>query len=320
MARLQEADNSVLEFAMTAFANGYAIHGELPMLERSKTAYKASQGLLEAEQDNGAAALSLIASVGANEGLYAKIYKRRDRLWMKYDMAVKRWAKKLSLRIDAADLETEVAKTLQAAPNKNSRQREEVKTVVSAYLANLLTKHPELSAEIFRITAEASAESKAEGQAAAAALLAHALNQKVPDLAQTTKGNLSQLKRSRSYGSNADKDTRTMMDGLAGDVAIAAASNEGDNSNTGEDYAAIIGAGLGASFYADYNNHAYWALALLALLSSESPSGKVNFVTVGDGKVCALCLEAEDGNPYLPSEVPQIPQHVSCRCWYTPAD
>ena len=320
MARVDKADNPVLEFARTAFANGYSIHGELPLLGRSKTAYKASQRLLEASKDDGAAALSLIAAAGANEGLYAKIYKRRDRLWMKYDMAVKRWERKLSLKIDHADLETEVAKALQAAPDKNSRQREEVKTVVSAYLANLLIKHPELSAEIFRISAEASAESKAEGAAAAAALLAHSRNQKVPDLAKEAKANLNQQKKLRSYGSNASKDSKTMLNGLAGDVAIAAAPNEGNNQNTGSNYAAIIGAGVGSSFYADYINHAYWALALLALLSSESPSGKVNFVTVGDGKVCKQCLEAEDGNPYAPSAVPDIPQHVSCRCWYTPAD
>ena len=309
------SDQATLDFARQAFAIGYAIHGESELLERSKIAYRASAALLA--EHGGLDTLRFVEATGATEGLYAAIYKRRDRLWMKYDIAVKRWSKKLSLYVDQSDLETEVRKAIQSAPTDTLKRRAEVKDVIAAYLGALVAKYPALAQEIHDTAAAAEAESKAEGQAASAALLANARGEKVPDLAQAAKQNLAALKAQRTYGSHAKQDALTMLAGLAGDAALQAASDQTNSDSV--DYASVVGAGVGSSFYADFVNHSYWALAILALLASESPTGLVNFTTVGDGRVCPVCLDAEADNPYTPSAVPQIPLHASCRCWYTPA-
>ena len=314
----QGPDKAAVEFARRAFANGYAIAGEPHLLGRSLVAYKACASLLA--EHNSLDALRFIEATGTQEGLYAAIYKRRDRLWMKYDIAVKRWSKKLSLLIDPVDLEVEIRKAIQSAPTDTLKRRAEVKDVIAAYLTALVARHPDLANEIHTAAAEAQAEAKAEGQAAGAALLAHARGEKLPDFNQAVRSNLRVLKSQRNYGQHAKQDSLTMLAGLAGDAALKAASDGGDNQDQSGDYlAGVVGAGVGSSFYADFINHSYWALAALALFASESPAGLVNFVTVGDGKVCPICLDAEAGNPYTISAVPQIPLHASCRCWYTPA-
>ena len=205
-----------------------------------------------------------------------------------------------------------------------------MKDVVAAYLSSLLAKHPDLSAEIHKIASEFDAEATAEGQAAGAALMAHSRGEKIPDPQKAAAAALAELKTAKRYNKNDDKhsgvrpnanrDVLTMLAGLAGDVALGAASNGGENNDTGDTAAAVVGAGIGSSFYADYIIHAYWALAVLALIRQANPNGLVNFINVGDDRVCPLCVANEDGNPWKISEVPPIPYHSSCRCWYTPAD
>jgi hypothetical protein len=36
-----------------------------------------------------------------------------------------------------------------------------------------------------------------------------------------------------------------------------------------------------------------------------------------DSSPCARCQENADGSPYLPYEVPAMPEHPHCRCWYS---
>ncbi len=45
-----------------------------------------------------------------------------------------------------------------------------------------------------------------------------------------------------------------------------------------------------------------------------------DFITAGDGRVCATCGQAEDDSPYLLEECPQPGLHGRCRCAVAPSD
>lgn len=47
--------------------------------------------------------------------------------------------------------------------------------------------------------------------------------------------------------------------------------------------------------------------------------GQVNWVTVGDGAVCARCEAREQASPYPVAAAPTLPAHPNCRCSYEPA-
>jgi 2'-5' RNA ligase len=46
---------------------------------------------------------------------------------------------------------------------------------------------------------------------------------------------------------------------------------------------------------------------------------KLDFVTVGDDWVCAVCDACEAANPHDADRFPPCPAHVGCRCWPAPA-
>jgi len=46
----------------------------------------------------------------------------------------------------------------------------------------------------------------------------------------------------------------------------------------------------------------------------------LNWVTAGDGRVCAECEGLSDDGPYPPDQFPPCPDHVGCRCTPEPAD
>lgn len=45
----------------------------------------------------------------------------------------------------------------------------------------------------------------------------------------------------------------------------------------------------------------------------------VDWVTAGDGLVCATCSDNEDNSPYSPFAAPSLPAHPRCRCDLAPA-
>ena len=322
MADNQEAHYSPVGFARTAFVNGYALYDEPPLMDRAKTACTIGASILAETMDPEV--LRFIESTGEVEGLYAQVYKRRDRMWMKYDRAIKRWAKMLSLSTDQELLGDTVQRHINAGTTTKER-REAVRSGVLVFLIQSLRDLEDLAGNAHDLLAQAEAEAKAEGSAAAGAMLAQVNKHKVPDIGANAAKSLKELHASRDYGKNAAAALKSVLGGIAGDVAIASVAAEANGASQEDQNAAAfaaVGAGVGASFYTDSYIHAAFAAAMLALFSSaeESPTGMVNFTTVGDERVCPECLAAEDNNPYLPADAPPIPLHGECRCWYTPAE
>ena len=259
----------------------------------------------------------------ALERLYANLYQRRDRLWMKYDRRIRAWCVRLvsDVAIDALvhDIMTHHELAVSEATAAD-RQRDQTKKMVLAALLQALNLYADLASSARSMVAAASAEGMAVGQTAAAALLAYVAGHKIPNMDTLQKETLAQLQNATDYWDNTDQVISDMLNGLAGDIAksmsvmIAAGATEDDLTKY---ITSVLGVGAGAAFYLDSHIHALFALALLA--AYKQAGSLVDFVTVGDERVCPACEAAEAGNPWKPSDVPPIPYHGACRCWYAPA-
>ena len=305
-------------FATQAFLNGYSVLGDVPLPQRARTAHGASQAALVANPD--APDLSFIESVGVQEGAYAKIYYARDRLGMKYDKKIRRWTKRLSMDVDGAQVVINSKAIL--GIKESTSPNDALKASVLAMLVGLLTTYSDLVKEGSALAAAAKAEGTALGTAAAALLMAVQAKSKIPDLATLQSQSLATLKAEASYWSGVDKVMHDMLAGLAGDVAQIL--TPAIASGTPEDQIATqvqstVGLGDGAAFYLDAHIHAAFALAILSLYQSQRPGKGIDFLSCGDNRVCSECLDAEDGSPYKPSDVPLPPLHGNCRCWISPA-
>ena len=259
----------------------------------------------------------------ALERLYAKLYHRRDRLWMKYDIKIKAWSLRLAQDVAIPSLVHDIFTNHELAVHESTasdRQREQTKQTVLAALLLALSLYKDLASNLRDMVSAASAEGMAVGQTTAAALLAHAAGANIPDMGTLQKESLAQLQQANDYWDNTDHVVNNILNGLAGDVAksmsklIASGATEDQLVSY---VTSVLGVGAGAAFYLDSHIHALFALAALAMY--KQAGSLVDFVTVGDERVCPECDSAEAGNPWKPSDVPDIPNHGGCRCWYAPA-
>ena len=316
MATLTASIGTPVDYATEAFCNAYSHFGDVPMPERARTALRASQGLFNEHQ--GPSALAVIEAKATLEGLYAQIYARRDRLWMKYDRRSKNWAARLALDVPYDAILTDIkAVTTTEVHEATAKQRADIRKDVLAALIDTLTRYSDLAAEARSMAAAAQAEGSALGMTAAAALLAYMNGHPIPDMDTLQQQSLTQLQKELSYGIDANDIVTDMLGGLAGDIAQSSPPADQSDNNLTLGLQATVGAGVGAAFYLDHHIHSAFALAMLAAYKRAGEN--VLFVTVGDDRVCPSCLAAEDGNPYTPENVPPIPFHGSCRCWYSPA-
>jgi hypothetical protein len=113
------------------------------------------------------------------------------------------------------------------------------------------------------------------------------------------------------------------LSGLAGDLAAAVTSPDVRDALDPLDAAttairAALDDAEGITFWADEQAH---GAASLGFRITLDPVGVgINFVTMGDGRVDGQCLELEAVSPYQPQDLPGIPVHIRCRCWYEVAD
>jgi hypothetical protein len=102
------------------------------------------------------------------------------------------------------------------------------------------------------------------------------------------------LQRSVRDGDDRDTMTDTVMDAVAPD----------DDNVPGSD----------ADFITDWAMTSAAALGALTLYQSEGAL-TVDWISVGDGRVCAQCEANEAGNPWALGDLPEWPAHPRCRCF-----
>jgi hypothetical protein len=296
-----------------AFVLGYSIFHDCP----SEHAREALRSLLEIETDSRHL-LHLAEQTGEKEALHDRLYMRKDHLDRIAGVTIRRWCDELSTVVDVKELSREAALAYQnAQPPTPANQVQAVKRTIVAFLMLALATNQSLTDEINTMLAELNSQAQAEGAVAAAAMLAHQYGQKLPDLGQVYKTVVGQQARSRSNRPTISPAVRLMIGGLAGDIGSATVQHHQTGTLTKSVYTTLR-QGTGATFYGLNALHASYIGAVVIGLKTAGVS-RVEFLTVGDDRVCPTCLSIEAGNPYQITEVPQPPIHGSCRCWISPA-
>jgi hypothetical protein len=266
----------------------------------------------------------LIEAVGTLAGLRDQLYLRRDRLWMSWDRRSRNFSRLLSHVVPVDRLVgsmVDAYKSVTEEKTLTKNQRAAAKAAAVALLHHTLQTDNRLNSELQSMTREALAEGRAEGYTSGAALGALKAGRKVPNLDNFKQDALMRIGRVGDQ-SNSSEAVTHQIDGLAGDLAIAVAAaiklgvSNSDIESEAED---TLAAGDGNSFFLDSAIHSSFVAGQLAQYQQDSVQ-YANFTTVGDDKTCVLCMSLEAGNPYPIADVPEPPQHGSCRCWIEPAD
>ena len=313
----------VKDFAAVAFVMGYSLHADA-LTERAKSCCEASLDFADTYKMHPDI-VSHTQAKGELEGLYAKIFQRRDRLWHRNDIKVRTWSRKFGARVDRHALIT-AAKTAYTsvgeAETSAQQRRDAIRTALIAFLLAQLAEYENLTTEAHNFVAQAQAEGGSEGKAVAAALVAYLRSKPAPDMASVYSDSLAQLQNAKTYMTGVDQIVTTLVAGLAGDLAqtlpplIAAGMDDQalQDATSGD-----LNNGDGPAFYLEAAIQAALILGLLAVYQAEGVH-LFDWLTMGDDKVCPQCLGYEAGGPYTSDELPGgPPAHGGCRCVLAPA-
>lgn len=298
--------------ARSGFAIGYAVanpRGELT--ERALIACQAAMTTATEHPREDLAEVTL--HIGHLEGVWARIFDRRLALLNDGAAAVaKAWvAAAPDLRPIVRDILVQrgVAAETTTAPDP----------VVAAALEAALVGVPH-DEHVIAALAELLPRAQAEGVVDALALAADHAGHIGFDFDLAFEDALAALDRTYRLGAEWEAQASDYLaQALTGDVNTLTRSLSAmirDGKTPGEILDAVTGQfanGNAVSYVVDVALSTGMSQGALDLYRSQGVA-QIDFMTAGDGRVCAQCGDAEDNNPYPADEVPQPPLHGRCRC------
>lgn len=299
-----------------AFALGYGGYYREPS---EATVHELQKLVTFIETIDDPVAIRFAEAQGAQAGLRDRLRGRQDRMEARYDAIIRLWAGRLAQAapIDAIVDVIHAAYGVEEADAVKTRKK--AKKKVAILLFATLEVFKDLEDELHSIIQNSANEAAAEGKTAAGVSVNQRNTGKIPSIIDTKNTILAQLTR-QTVPMNPKPMTKAVVGGIAGDVALQLGAKINQNQKPDDMRAAVLGiiaAGLGAAFYLKEGMRDAYSAAQLDHLSDAGQL--VNFTTMGDDKVEGECLAAEAGSPYRPEDVPSIPLHAGCRCWYTDA-
>lgn len=308
----------IVPYAHAAFAAGYALYGPSPATEEAKQfCIEITEFAMEHIHDTNV--LKFAEAKGNQKGLFDALYVRRDRLWMKYNRRSQRWAKQFAQDVPKSKI-LDVIRRYAPMSEATVGQHKTMKQEILDLLLAALNEYSDLKSTGRALALQAMTEGAAEGNTAASAMIQQLVGKHLPNLDDVHAAHLRKIASQTYSWSNADLVLKTQLSGLAGDLygPISAMIIAGESQQKIE--AAIeevIAKGDGSSFYLDAAVHGSYAQAQLN--TYERSGSAVDFLTVGDNRVCPQCIAIEDKNPWKVADVPVPPVHGNCRCWLAPA-
>jgi hypothetical protein len=314
----QDADlASILD---EAFVAGYALHSGW-FAARSRLVREQAVRFGAAHPDLPGI-VRFVSEQGEQEGLYASIFMRRDRLWHTYDLASRTWSKKLSLTADHDALVAAALKAHASAPDNVKTRHAAIKAALLPILAQALNDDPADYHRALTVAANSQVDAKSEGAAAAASLHALHANHPIPSSPAIVADGKEKLKRRDDFWPNGQLVLNDQLDGLSGDLSkslsaqIAAGATPAQMADTSQNTLEI---GAGAAFYMDQHIQAALIVAMIAYYATKHLD-KLWFITMGDGRTCFICLDIEAENPYTIDSIQMPPVHGGCRCIVSPSE
>ncbi|MDH6141150.1 hypothetical protein P3T35_003163 [Kitasatospora sp. GP30] len=257
--------------------------------------------------------------LGQLTGVWAAIYRRRDRLEQHAASQVLAAWRELAAGLDLTAVMTALRQ--QVAPAESTaaadRRRHVQRVTTAAVLAQLarLASRPEWPQLVAALTAAM------RGGRAAGARAGHAV-------AADDGGELGDEDYDQADGEgDADAElaaaytvTAAALRGTAQTIARAllTAAEQGTDERAMLDQAAAVitdGAAWSTSIITAVG--AAWTDGMTAAYQQRSVQ-QLSVVTVGDGHVCSACITAEDNSPYPAATAPRPPLHPLCRCTLQP--
>lgn len=306
-----DALTSVLD---EAFVAGFALHAGY-FVGRSRVVREQAVRFATAHPDLPGI-VRFVSEQGEQEGLYASIFMRRDRLWHVYDLASRTWSKKLSVHVDHDALVAAALKAHAGSPDDTQKQHAAVKTALLPILTQTLHDNTAHYHQALTVAANSQVDAKSEGTAAAASLHAHHSGHPIPSAPAIVAAGTQKLKLRDDYWPNGQSVLDDQLVGLSGDLSISLSAQIADGATAAQmadTSQKTLEIGAGAAFYMDQHIQAALILAMVAYYHSQSIY-KLDFVSMGDGNVCMTCLSIEAGNPYTIDSIEMPPVHGGCRC------
>lgn len=289
-----------------AFADAFAFHSGT-LTPRAYGVMCELQGYANLDPDG---ALALCEAVGNLEGIYALLYTRRERIDTLMQNDVDEWAQDFAALVNKED----VLKIVKQFGEASKDQRQNIRDMLQALFASILANNAAEASSLRAMVKQYLVMGNAEGRVSGKTLVANKLGGKQPNLDDLYDETYKVVNaHSDQMSDNINQTQTAMIGGLAGDIALAGSDL---NSNSSVRDALVAGAGL--AFYLSYFTHGAYTDGQ-ATTYSQAGIGLVNWVTVGDGRVCVTCMGYEAGGPYPVTDAPSPPAHGLCRCWLTPA-
>jgi hypothetical protein len=305
----------ISEYARQAYAAGWAASGG-PLTDRVRAGCTAAVRLAIEHADDPQV-LEVTVDLGRLEGLWATLFDRRQALIDRHTSSVTAAWRVLVAALGIAEAVRAFRARADRRPDDLTADAAAALVAARALLAGLpdMPGWPELQAAIV----DAVRDGYAEGVAAAAAIGADSAGGKQRlDWDRAFEAVLAALRTNSPATVDSDRWLRQLIDRAIIDTARELAAAE--DAATDEDLTDTIRARLNDPAIAHFTVD--WAITTAAATAGRAfyrtdGATEISIVTVGDGRVCAACEDAEARSPWPAAEAPDLPIHPRCRCTYT---
>ncbi|WP_327066892.1 hypothetical protein [Kitasatospora sp. NBC_01302] len=303
-------------YARLAFAAGFAT-ADAPITERFQMAC-ATAVQLAVERRNDPLVLEATVELGRLEGMWAQLFARRDHLITRYTGSVsdawRRLIRPRALRDPLHNFHADLG------PRDQEPDRTTVEAAASAAARAILQALPLTAgwAAMRAAIRDALAAGRAEGIVDAVAIAAARARRDGLNWDAAFDRAYQQLERLGDLWGEADEWAGRIAARAEADLRrllVAKAAEGGGFEDTldavtdhltGEKIAAV-------GFGIDWAMTASAVQAALGLYQAQGAQ-TIDWITVGDGRVCPTCESNEDASPWPIDQVPEAPAHPMCRC------
>jgi hypothetical protein len=306
--------------ARDAFAIGWAkatARHPVKLTERALLACKAAMRVAEAQPQSS---VNATLQLGQLEGIWAVIYARREALEKLHGAALKDVLAAIG-DLDWSQIINRVEQYLLLDPSMSGK---DLATRIGADVERLISGTLPIDAQTdWRLAMQqALIDATAEGQAVGLSLVGDASGIAIDfDLAATAAKDALATNQVLWDASSGWMATQTHGLGYEISQTLAKLWAEGAVRSDMEDaiMAILDNSRNQAGVILD---QAIGQSLSQGALDSYNLAGVqyADFTTAGDGRVCAICAEAEDNNSYRLGDCPQPPLHIGCRCAVAPSD
>ena len=258
-------------------------------------------------------------------GIWADVYARQDALYAKHQRKARTaWRKatagldlaaliaafrRQSLMIDGAPAPGTDHESPSAAKYHKAELRNMARSMAAGFLLGV-NDQPDYAGLLAAVTAALTA-SAGEGTAAALGISAAAAGY----------SGFAWDKSARDGRSEPDQGTATgwvakVIAGAVGDLArtLAAGAVAGVSADAMQAAAsAVLAKGRSVTALLGHAMHSAVSSAMGAAYAALGGIELLDWISAGDGRVCAVCVGYEENSPYTPQDYPDTP-HGGCRC------